>query len=61
MIRETLKGYHLDNQDLSNEFMYWFFAHNFNFTQEQVDDLPYDSMVYMFELEQEMKRIENQQ
>jgi len=33
--------------------MYWFFAHCFNFSPEQVDSLPYDRMVYMMELEKE--------
>lgn len=40
--------------------IYWFFAHHFNFTPEQVDKLPHDRMVYMVDLEQEVKRQEAQ-
>jgi len=60
LIRESLKGYHLDNRELSNELMYWFFAHHFKFTPEQVDNLPYDRMNYLMELETEKTKIEKQ-
>jgi len=50
-----LKGHHGGNAEISAEFMYWFFAHHFGFTPEQVDNLPYDRMVYMAEMEKEFK------
>jgi len=59
LIRETLKGHHLDNQELSNEYMYWFFAHHFKYTPEQVDRLPFDRMIYFMELEQEWIKLLN--
>ena len=43
----------MEDKEISNELMYWFFARNFGFTPEQVDNLPYDRMVYMGELETE--------
>ena len=36
--------------------MYWFFAHHFGFTPEQVDNLPYDRMTHMTELEVEFNK-----
>jgi len=36
--------------------MYWFFAHYFGFTPEQTDNLPYDRMAYMKEIELEFKK-----
>ncbi|MHA1302308.1 MAG: hypothetical protein ACTSPI_01215 [Candidatus Heimdallarchaeaceae archaeon] len=41
---------------MSNELMYWFFAHYFGFTPEQTDNLPYDRMAYMKEIELEFKK-----
>jgi len=40
--------------------MYWFFAHHFGFMPEQVDDLPFDRMVYLMELEQEYQKLKQQ-
>ena len=36
--------------------MYWFFAHHFGFTPEQVDAMPYDRTFYFAELEKEFKK-----
>ncbi len=36
--------------------MYWFFAHHFGYTPEQVDELPYDRSCYLAELEKEFKK-----
>ena len=58
MIRESLKGHHLEDFKISNELIYWFYAHNFGFTPEQVDNLSFDRMVYFMELEKEFKKIE---
>lgn len=58
MIRGGLKGYHQDNQEVSDELMYWFFAKHFGYTPNQVDELPYDRMVYMTDLEIELKKQE---
>ena len=57
-IRESLKGHHLDDPEISLEFTYWFFANRFKYTPEQVDNLPYDRMVYFLELEKEYKKLE---
>jgi len=38
--------------------MYWFFAHHFGFTPDQVDNLPYDRTSYFAELENEFKKQE---
>lgn len=46
----------MENPEIATEFMYWFFAHTLGFTPEQVDKLPYDRMVYMFELEKKAQR-----
>ena len=51
-----MKGHHQDDEEVSNELMYWFFAHHFGFTPEQVDNLPYDRKVYMTDLEMEYKK-----
>ena len=40
--------------------MYWYYAHHFGFTPSQVDQLPYDRMVYLIELEQEYKKQEKE-
>jgi len=56
LIKEGLKGHHQDNQEVSDELMYWFFAHSFGFTPEQVDNLPYDRMTHMTELEVEFNK-----
>ncbi len=40
--------------------MYWFFAHSFGYTPDEVDKLPYDRMVYLSELEKEFKLKEQQ-
>lgn len=57
-IRESIKGNYLDDPKISEEFIYWFFANRFGYTSEQVDNLPYDRMVYFIELEQELKKQE---
>ncbi len=41
----------MDFPEVSEEFIYWFFARAFGYTPEQVDALPYDRMVYFMELE----------
>ncbi len=46
-----MKGSYLDDPEVSTEHMYWFFARAFGYTPEQVDNLPYDRMVYFMELE----------
>jgi len=53
-----LKGFHIGNEEVSDEMMYWFFAHCFGYTPEQVDNLPYDRLVYFTELEREAKKKE---
>lgn len=53
-----MKGHYLDDPEIAGEFMYWFFAYSFGYTPEQVDNLPYDRMVYFIELERERKKIE---
>jgi len=60
LIRGVLKGHHLDIREVSDEFMYWFFAHHFKYTQDQVDQIPYDRMVYLIELEQEFNKLNQQ-
>lgn len=60
MIREALKGHHQDDQEISKELMYWFFAHNFGFTPKQVDEMPYDRTFYFAELEKEIIKQEKQ-
>ena len=41
--------------------MYWFFAHYFGFKPDEVDQLPYDRMMYFVELEQEFQKNKNKQ
>ena len=48
----------MDDPEISTEFIYWFFANRFNYTPEQVDNLPYDRMAYFVEFEQELKKQE---
>lgn len=48
----------MDDPKVGQEFLYWYFAHHFGFTPNQVDELPFDRMVYLFELEQEYKKLE---
>lgn len=48
----------MDDPEISQEFNYWFFANRFGYTPEQVDNLPYDRMVYFVELERECKKQE---
>ena len=50
----------MDNPEVGTEFTYWYLAHHFGFTPKQVDELPYDRMVYLFELEQEYKKLERE-
>ena len=38
--------------------MYWFFAKHFRFTPNQVDEIPYDRMNYMIDLEMEAQKQE---
>ncbi len=38
--------------------MYWYFAHYFGFTPEQTDDLPYDRMANLINLENEFRKKE---
>jgi len=59
LIRETLRGFHQDHDDLNNEVMYCFFAHYFHWTPEQVDRIPYDRMVYILELEKEFQKTDD--
>ena len=60
MIREGLNGHHQDNEEVSDELMYWFLAHYFGFTPQQVDEIPYDRVNYMILLEEEFKKKERQ-
>lgn len=60
MIRGSLKGYNLDYPDVSKNLIYWFFAHKFGFTPSQVDELPFDTAIYLMELEKEFKKLEKQ-
>ena len=48
----------MDNLEVSSELTYWKFAHCFGYTPGQVDELPYDRMVYMLALEQENNKLE---
>ena len=41
----------MDYPGVAEEFIYWFFARSFGYTPEQVDNLPYDRMIYFMELE----------
>ncbi len=50
----------MDDPSVSVELTYWFFAHSFGFTPNQVDEMPYDRMVYLRELEQECKTREKE-
>ncbi len=50
----------MDNDKVSDELNYWFFAHHFGYTPDQVDKLPFDRGIYTIELEQEYKRQEKQ-
>ena len=54
----SVEGNYLDYPEVSEEFTYWFFANRFGYTPEQVDNLPYDRMVYFVELEREIKKQE---
>ena len=38
--------------------MYWFLAKHFGFTPNQVDEIPYDRMNYMIDLEMEAQKQE---
>ena len=42
---------------VTNELMYWFFAHHFGWTPDQVDNLPYDRLTYLTELEAGYKKM----
>jgi len=50
----------MDDPEVSEEFMYWYFAHCFGYTPEQVDKLPFDRMVYFAEMEREARKHEMQ-
>jgi len=43
---------------LTDEFLYWFCAHYFKFTPEQVDNTPADRIAYMIVLEKEAHKKE---
>ena len=60
MIKGGLKGLHPDNEEVNDEIMYWFFAHSFGYTPDQVNALPYDRMIYMMELETELEKQKKQ-
>ncbi len=53
-----LKGHHFEDLELSREFNYWFFANKFGYSSEQVDQLPYDRMIYFLELEKEFMKMQ---
>ena len=50
----------MDDPEISEEHMYWYFAHCFGFTQEEVDSMPYDRMIYHLEFEREARKQEMQ-
>jgi hypothetical protein len=53
LIKERFKGFHEDNEELTKEYLYWFFALYFGYTPEQVDNLSYDRQVYFHTLQME--------
>ena len=46
----------MDDPEVAENFIYWLFANRFGYTPDQVDNLPYDRMVYMKEMEMEYKK-----
>jgi len=45
LIRECFKGHHLDKDWVAQEYFYWFMAHHFGFSPEQVEKIDYDRII----------------
>ena len=56
MIRERFKGFHEDDDELTEEFIFWFMASHFNFTASEVNKMPYDRVLYHIILEKENEK-----
>jgi len=48
-----MRGLYMDNLEYAKMKHYWFFAHFFNFTPDQVDSMPNHKSIYLQELEEE--------
>ena len=59
LVVQALKG-QTDNIWANAEALYGWFAYFFNWTPEQVDKIPYDRLIYLITIHNEMKRQENQ-
>lgn len=55
---QALKG-QTDNEWATKEALYGWFAYNFHWTPEQVDNIPDDRLTYLIAVRNELKREED--